>query len=586
MSRLAAGGMAEVYLARLRGPMNFSKAVAVKVVHPHLTAQEEFLAMLLDEARLSALIKHPRVVDIYELGHADGVYFIAMEYIDGHSLTAVLQASVTGEPLDPLGAARIVADAADGLHAAHELRSGSGRTLGLVHRDVSPGNIMVRYDGGVKIVDFGIAKARGRLTVSGVQQFKGKAAYVAPEQLLGGIVDRRTDVYSLGVVLWEALTLTRLFPVDNEREALQGREHMPPSPSSVRPEVSKALSEICLKALRPSPDDRFQTAGELKEALDAELMARGFYRESGYVAKYMERVFARQQESRQKAVRKLSAFTVTADMPAMGGLDVSFDDDDDYPEMHLGETEAADAAAADEMARGTPVEPRIRSTTPVPARAPEPLLEPEVVRRYGAEAAEPGIVPRGRWGRRLVLAVLVIAIIGAGGWAAKIYLDSQKEVASAPARRRSASSKRKTKKAVPVPVPVAVTEAEPEAEPEPEREAEPEAVTAEPEAEPEVAAKPDTSKTKNEKEARPAAALYDEGAALFIQGKVAQAKERFKQAINADSGYAQAHRGLGLAYAAEGKREKAIKSFNRYLQLRPGASDAESIRKRIEQLQK
>ena len=581
MQRLAAGGMAEVYLARLRGPMNFSKALAIKVVHPHLTAQEEFLSMLLDEARLSALIKHPNVVDIYELGHAEGSYFIAMEFIDGQSLTAVIQAAITGERLEPMGAARIVADAADGLHAAHELRSGSGRLLGLVHRDVSPGNIIVGYDGGVKIVDFGIAKARGRLTVSGMQQFKGKASYVAPEQLLGGMVDRRTDVYSLGVVLWESLTLQRLYKVDNEREALAGRELMPPSPTAVRAEVPEEVSEICLKALRPSPDDRFQTAGEMKEALDSVLLARGFYREAGYLSKYMERVFGRQQESRAKVVRKMSAYTMTSEMPAMGG-EVRYDDDDDFPDVSFEEVAApAPDPAGEDLARGTPVQ---RS------RPSEATLAPEQVRRAGVEAAEPVAVRSGGAGRWLLLTLLVLAIAGAGGWAAKLYLDREDGVvASAPAkkkRKKGSETRPKSAKAAAASAaeakPAAATEgeAEPEAELETATEAEPETAT-EPEPEP-ASPKP----KKDAKETRSAATLYDEGAALFIQGKTAQAKERFKASIAVDSRHAPAHRGLGLVYAAERRRDKAISSFKRYLQLRPDASDAESIKKRIEQLEK
>ncbi|HUS65436.1 MAG TPA: tetratricopeptide repeat protein [Kofleriaceae bacterium] len=554
MQRLAAGGMAEVYLARLRGPMNFSKALAIKVVHPHLTAQGEFLSMLLDEARLSALIKHPNVVDIYELGHAEGSYFIAMEYIEGQSLTAVIQGAITGEPMDPLAAARIVADAADGLHAAHELRSGSGRLLGLVHRDVSPGNIMVGYDGGVKIVDFGIAKARGRLTVSGVQQFKGKASYVAPEQLRGGVVDRRTDVYSLGVVLWEALTLQRLHRVESEREALEGREMVPPSPSAVRSEVPAEVSEVCLKALRVEPDERFQTAGEMKEALDSVLLARGFYREIGYLPKYMERVFGRQQESRARVVRKIGAYTMTSEMQALGG-DVPFDDDEDFPDVSFEEAAApAPDPATEDLARGTPVQ---RS------RPSEATLAPDAVRRVGAEAAEPVVVRSDGAGRWLLLALLVLAIAGAGGWAAKIYLDRDGAVVEAPAKKQRKKGKaRRPEAAAAAPVAPAAEAAPAEAPvPEPAVEA---------------AAEP----------ASKAAALHDEGVALLEQGDGEHAKERFKAALLADPHHAPAYRSLGMVYAGEGRHGKAIKSFERYLELAPDASDADAVKARIGQLER
>src|SRR5688500_3955804 len=250
--------------------MNFQKAVVIKVIHPHLASQEEFLRMLLDEARLSALIKHPRVVDIYELGCEEGIYFLAREFTSGQPLNAVMGSGIAGRPLEPFSTARIVADAADGLHAAHELKGASGNTLGLVHRDVSPGNIMVTHEGGVKIVDFGIAKARGRLTISGVQQFKGKVGYVAPEQLSGGQVDRRTDVFGLGVVMWEALALQRLYRIEEERECLHAiLESEPATPTSIRADVPHELSAICLKALAPFADYRFQTAGEMRDAIES-----------------------------------------------------------------------------------------------------------------------------------------------------------------------------------------------------------------------------------------------------------------------------------------------------------------------------
>ncbi len=147
--------------------MNFQKVVVVKTIHPDLASQEEFIRMLLDEARISALLKHPRVVDIYDLGQEEGTYFIAMEYLDGLPFSALMSVGARGNPLDVFSTARIIADVADGLDAAHNLKSLSGKSRELVHRDMSPGNIIVLFDGTVKIVDFGIAKARGRLTESG-----------------------------------------------------------------------------------------------------------------------------------------------------------------------------------------------------------------------------------------------------------------------------------------------------------------------------------------------------------------------------------------------------------------------------------
>jgi serine/threonine protein kinase len=578
ISRIAAGGMAEVYLARLRGPMNFQKAVVVKVIHPHLATQDEFLRMLLDEARLSALIKHPRVVDIYELGCEQGVYFIAMEFIAGQPLSAVMGAGIEGQPLDPLSTARIIADAADGLHAAHELKGASGNTLGLVHRDVSPGNIMVLHDGGVKIVDFGIAKARGRLTISGVQQFKGKVGYVAPEQLSGGLVDRRTDVFSLGVVMWEALALDRLYRMEDERECLRTiLDREAPTPTSVRPEVPHELSAICLKALSPFADYRFQTAGEMRDAIESYLIRVGYYREAGAIRSYMDRVFGRQHESRQRTVRKMAHATTSGEMPF--AVDITFDsEDEDYPELLI--APEPQAAALADLARGTPVEktpePRVREAaatvplTPVRENRRTPRAsDGEVVLLQKVKRAPAK-------GRGLVVMFLLVAI--AAAVAAIIVLrDGQKGAEQTPPVTSARTD-------TPVPArPAVAPPAEPPAAP-----AETPPVveeTAGDASEPRRAPAAKAKGKEPEKEKKSAAQLYEEGADLFVQGKASQAKDRFKQALAADSRHAPAHRGLGLAYSAEGKRDKAKKAFKRYLQLRPGASDADAIRKRIEQLE-
>jgi len=594
IARIAAGGMAEVYLARLRGPMNFQKAVVVKVIHPHLASQEEFLRMLLDEARLSALIKHPRVVDIYELGHEEGVYFIAMEFIAGQPLTAVMGAGIAGHALDPCSTARVIADAADGLHAAHELKGASGTTLGLVHRDVSPGNIMVLHDGGVKIVDFGIAKARGRLTISGVQQFKGKVGYVAPEQLSGGVVDRRTDVFGLGVVMWEALALQRLFRMEDEEECLRAiLAGEPPTPSAIRPEVPVELSAICLKALAPFPDYRFQTAGEMRDAIESFLIRVGYFREAGAIRNYMEQMFGRQHESRQKTVRRLAAITMTGEMPIT--VDVTFEDDDDFPDLEVKYSPAAADPSAD-LARGTPTDQSDRHTGSEDATVPVEALSSSRSRKVAAEprtpvprpvTPRPSSAPAKKKGRGLVVAFAILAIGGAAAAGAFTVLNRG---AGSPGSEREAAASHRTD--VPAAEPSAeqpATGADTGDAPDPAQQPTPASnVTSSKSSSSHrkheaVSSSPDKDKEKD-KEKKSAAQLYEEGADLFVQGKASAAKDRFKEAIAADSHYAPAFRGLGLAYSAEGKRDKAKKSFERYLQLRPGASDADAIRKRIEQL--
>ncbi len=543
-AKIAAGGMAEVYLARLRGPMNFQKAVVVKVIHPQLASQDEFLRMLFDEARLSALIRHPRAVDIYELGRADGQYFIAMEYLDGEPLAAVMSAGRKGNNLDPLSTARLIADAADGLHAAHELKTSSGTLVGLVHRDVSPGNIMVLHDGTAKIVDFGVAKARGRLTVSGAMQFKGKLGYVAPEQMTGAPVDRRADVYGLGVVMWEALLLQR-FRTDVDKDAPMSYVHRPPQPpSALRPDIPDDLSDICMRALAIAPEDRYQTAGDMRDDIEAALHRAHYYREGGAIRRYMSQVFGDQHEARQRSIRRLAAISHSGEHEIIVDEDVDIDHED---------LEALEPAAP---TTGTEVTHLARGT-PTPAATTE--------------------VAPSRAGRLILALLLVLA--GTGGAVVWKYLgpsqDADAEVATAPqepALRAPALAPAAPETTAASPTPAAPT---------PEPITAPADITQPSTPSPSTPPPPTPDRPR---ETKKPGQLYDEGAKLFMQGNLRGAKERFKQALAGDSRHAAAHRGLGLVYAAEGNRSKAVSSFERYLKLRPSAADAPAIRKRIEQL--
>jgi serine/threonine protein kinase len=315
IARIGKGGMAQVYLARQRGPANFEKVVVVKTIHPHLAEKEAFIEMLLDEARIAALLKHPCVVDIYDLGLEDDTYFIAMEYLSGEPLLSVLRAGrVKERPLDIHGTARIIADVADGLHAAHELRDNAGHHLELVHRDVTPGNIVVLYNGQVKIVDFGIAKARGRLaSETDARKLKGKLGYVSPEQIRGENADRRADIFALGVVMWEALTYRRLFRGNNPGTVLAAivKEKLQP-PSSVRPEVPAALDAICMRALARKPDERYSTAQEMHADIEAFLTSAGVTPQRKAIAAYMEEVFAEQIQERARILREMHESSATA----------------------------------------------------------------------------------------------------------------------------------------------------------------------------------------------------------------------------------------------------------------------------------
>ncbi|MBA2542465.1 MAG: protein kinase, partial [Deltaproteobacteria bacterium] len=271
LATIGKGGMASVILARQRGPAGFEKTVVIKVIHPHMAQDRSAINMLLDEARVAAQIDHPNVVHTYELGEAHGTFYIVMEYLAGESFARVLKkaAAKVPPPLLPALAGRIVADAAAGLSAAHQLVGVDGRPLDIVHRDVSPGNIVVLYNGSVKVVDFGIAKAAGRVTSTQEGELKGKYGYMSPEQIKNEAMDRRSDVFSLGVVLWESLALRRLFQADNVAATLmQILTSQRVAPSTFQPEVPRALDQIALQALAPDPRDRFQTMTEMHKAIE------------------------------------------------------------------------------------------------------------------------------------------------------------------------------------------------------------------------------------------------------------------------------------------------------------------------------
>ncbi|MCU0699832.1 MAG: serine/threonine protein kinase, partial [Myxococcaceae bacterium] len=264
--RLAEGGMAEVYLAQAIGPEGFAKDVVIKVVRSFLASDQQFIDMFIAEARLSSRLNHANVVQIFDFGKHDDSYFIAMEYVRGASLFDLRKrCRERGVPFPPTLVAEIGAQVARGLQYAHGL-SDKGKPLGIVHRDVTPHNVLLSYDGAVKLTDFGIAKASTSHTAPGI--LKGKFAYMSPEQARGELVDARTDLFALGIVLWEMLTGGRLFDGDSEMAVLRAvQESLIAPPSRLNPDIPNELSEIVLKALARPTADRFQTAFELDKAL-------------------------------------------------------------------------------------------------------------------------------------------------------------------------------------------------------------------------------------------------------------------------------------------------------------------------------
>jgi hypothetical protein len=264
----AAGGMATLHLGRMKGPAGFGRTVAVKQLHPSFAEDPATVATLLDEARVAARVQHPGVVSTLDVVVEGADILLVLEYVHGESLARLLGAS--DEPL-PLPIVRaVLSGALHGLHAAHEARSEEGEPLGIVHRDVSPQNILVGADGQARVLDFGIAKARGRLQTTREGQVKGKLAYMAPEQVRLGEVSRRTDVFAAGVVLWEALTGARLFAGENEGHTLSNvLTQAIDAPSELRPEVDDELDALALRALERDPEKRFASARELALALEA-----------------------------------------------------------------------------------------------------------------------------------------------------------------------------------------------------------------------------------------------------------------------------------------------------------------------------
>jgi hypothetical protein len=267
---IASGGMATVYFGRLSGQGGFSRIVAIKCMHRHLADDPEFRAMFLDEGRLAARIRHPNVVSTIDIGESDEGMYLVMEYVTGESLASLLRAcSRSGERIPVSIAVRIVIDTLYGLHAAHVATDDAGQPLSIVHRDVSPQNILVATDGHARVLDFGIAKAAGRSHTTRDGQLKGKFRYMAPEQIRDAPVSARTDVYASSVVLWELLTGQMLFKGSNDAAIVaKVLEGVVAPPSKLVGSLPPELDAVVLRGLAREPDDRFPSAEAMAEALE------------------------------------------------------------------------------------------------------------------------------------------------------------------------------------------------------------------------------------------------------------------------------------------------------------------------------
>lgn len=294
LRKIATGGMGQVFVARVDGDADTHRLVVIKRLLPHLLEDPEFVEMFLQEARLAARLHHPNIVRIFELGEVKGSAYIAMEYLPGEDLRRVwLLAFERKAPL-PLGAVcRILSDAAAGLSYAHTAEDENDRPLGLVHRDVSPQNILVGFRGQVKLIDFGVAKARNRIqhTASGV--LKGKFAYLSPEHAMGKHVDARSDLFSLGIVFWEALTGKRLFKADSDLMTARLIEDcIVPPPSRVNPALPKSIDAVVLRALAKRREDRYPDAETMREAIEDFVLNNGIASSEAHLGAVLKSLYA------------------------------------------------------------------------------------------------------------------------------------------------------------------------------------------------------------------------------------------------------------------------------------------------------
>jgi serine/threonine protein kinase len=319
LKRIAVGGMAELFLARTsEQQFGYEKIVALKRILASHAEDDQFIAMFLDEARLAATLHHPNIVQVHDVGEENGALFFTMEYVfgqDARKIAKAVQNHPDGIPIEHI--LMIVAGTAAGLHYAHQKEDRDGRPLGIVHRDVSPSNILVSYDGGVKLLDFGIARITAMQASTGQGVLKGKVPYMSPEQVRGEPLDRRSDVFALGIVLWELTMRRRLFTGDNDlviASRICGQEA--PRPSTLVPTYPRDLEAIVMKALAIDRDRRYATAEELQLDLEEYAREHKLMLSSAKLAHFMAEVFA-QDIRKAKADLRQRISSVTGMFPAI-----------------------------------------------------------------------------------------------------------------------------------------------------------------------------------------------------------------------------------------------------------------------------
>jgi len=405
IANLKSGGMATLYLARRRGAAGFAKHVAIKLVHAHLATDERFVQMFVDEAMLSARIHHPNVVHVEELGETEGSYYLVMEYVHGGSLAQLLKALAKARRrMLPELAVSIAVAVADGLHAAHETTGDDGRLLGVVHRDVTPENVLIAFKGHVKVIDFGVAKARERSQQTTAGTLKGKFAYMSPEQAKGLAVDRRTDIYAMGIVLWEMLTMRRLFKSQNDLELLDMvRDPHVRAPSELAPGIPPALDAVVLKALAPNADDRYPDARAFRRAL-ADAVPRALAMDASHLSDLMATVMSDEiQRERASIPESVSGIVDPHNRSAVV-------DEEEVLRTLTIDAADLDSPAATVASRGGASGAGLAK--PLVGGGAPPLQPPPDDMHTGAT---PVVTPSGR-GRTVAIAVIALAAILGGGF--------------------------------------------------------------------------------------------------------------------------------------------------------------------------
>ncbi len=326
LDRINVGGMAEVFKAKAFGVEGFERLVAVKRILPNIAEDEEFITMFIDEAKIAVQLSHANIAQIFDLGRVDDSYFIALELVQGKDLRAMfdtcrnkpqLNAGSTAMPIAQ--ACFIIMKACEGLDYAHNKRDASGQELHLVHRDVSPQNILISYEGEVKLIDFGIAKAAGKASKTQQGILKGKFGYMSPEQVRGLPLDRRSDVFSVGILLYELLTGERLFVGESDfstLEKVRNVEILPPS--TYNRKINDELERIVMKALAKDVDDRYQNAIDVHDDLQAYMYSAGEFYSRKDLAAWMKKIYAADIEAEVAKLESYRAMTVPTPSPALG----------------------------------------------------------------------------------------------------------------------------------------------------------------------------------------------------------------------------------------------------------------------------